>query len=127
MKKIPTIITSVGFDFDWDEEKVWKLTLPIERIPIKELSWHFEIPFWHSENGHYDLNPQAVLDHPQTYTKEFERMMKSDLSYPLDIMFWRGKWLLLDGLHRLLKAQYLGHDTVSVRKVPTDIIPKIRR
>ncbi|HVX93101.1 MAG TPA: hypothetical protein VHA74_03235 [Candidatus Dojkabacteria bacterium] len=47
----PKIIDDVGFDFDWKEEKVWELDVPVEEISLDELSWHFDIPFW----GDYDL------------------------------------------------------------------------
>ncbi|HVX93102.1 MAG TPA: hypothetical protein VHA74_03240 [Candidatus Dojkabacteria bacterium] len=51
--------------------------------------------------------------------------MDSDLQYPLDIMFWKGRYLLLDGLHRLAKAKILGLKTVKVRKIPQEAIPQI--
>jgi len=54
--------------------------------------------------------------------------MMSDLKYPIDIMRNKGKWLLLDGLHRLVKAKILGYSSIYVRKIPrskiADIIPK---
>lgn len=51
--------------------------------------------------------------------------MDSDISYPLDIMNWKGRWLLLDGLHRLAKHYLLNNKTIKVRKVPTEKIPNI--
>lgn len=122
---IPNIIKEVGFDFHWEEEKVWALDLPVEDIPISDLEWHFDIPFWFKQGGYYDLKPREVIENPKEHVWEYGRTMSADLTYPLDIMFWKGKWLLLDGLHRLVKAYVLGHKTVKVRKVPTDKIPLI--
>lgn len=33
--EIPHIIEEVGFDFDWDEEDVWKLDYPIDIMENK--------------------------------------------------------------------------------------------
>lgn len=122
-KQISKIIDEIGFDFHWSEEKVWVLDLPVEEMPITDLEWHFEIPFW----GNYSLKPIDVLNDQDKYQEEFNRTMRADLSYPLDIMFWKNRWLLLDGLHRLLKAKILGQTSVKVRKVPTSMIPKITK
>lgn len=126
-KVIPQIIKDVGFDFRWSEEKVWQLDLPVEEMNIYELKWHFEIPFWNRPNGHYDLKPIDVIENPELYPEEYERILKADLSYPLDIMFWKERWLLLDGLHRLVKACVTGDTTVKVRKVPAKCIPLIKK
>jgi hypothetical protein len=122
---IPKIINEVGFDFDWSEEKVWALEVPTETVPIKELVWHFAIPFlW--EQGVYNLTPQEVLDEPEKHPEEYERTMNAELAYPIDIMEHKGRWLILDGLHRVMKSSILKLDTVPVRKIPRDRIPEIR-
>jgi hypothetical protein len=121
--EIPQIIKDVGFDFHWSEEKVWSLDIPIEEISIEELKWHFDIPFW----GHYKLKPIDVINNPSNHEDEYKRIMNSDLQYPLDIMFWKERWLLLDGLHRLAKASILGRETVDVRKIPKKAIPRISK
>ena len=117
MKKIPRIIKEVGFDFDWDEEKVWELDVPVEDIDISKLDWHFDLPFWSHPGGYYDLKPREIIDNPNKHPEEHVRTMKSNLKYPLDIMFYKGRWLLLDGLHRLVKAKILNHKTIRVRKI----------
>lgn len=123
-ENIPQIIKDVGFDFSWDEKKVWKLEVPEEEMDIGELCWHFEIPFlW--EKGVYDLKPVEVLLRPEDHKVECERTMRADLRFPIDIMENKGRWLILDGLHRLMKAYFLGMKKVQVRKVPREFIPKI--
>jgi hypothetical protein len=126
-RDVPQIIKEVGFDFLWSEEKVWQLDVSVEEMKIDDLSWHFEIPFWNSPNGYYDLKPIDVINHPETYPEEYQRTMKADLSYPLDIMFWKTRWLLLDGLHRLVKAAIKEIETVNVRKVSKEQIPAIMK
>lgn len=123
-QEIPQIIKDVGFDFDWSEEKVWTLEVEPEEISIDELTWHFDVPFlW--ENGVYNLKPQEVIDNPEEHKEEYERTMKADLIHPIDIMENKGRWLILDGLHRLMKSVIINMQKVQVRKIPRDLIPKI--
>lgn len=123
---IPQIIKDVGFDFHWSEEKVWALNVPTDEIDIKELTWHFDVPFlW--EDGVYNLKPQEVIDNPEAHAKEYERTMKADLIYPIDIMENNGRWLILDGLHRLMRSSMLKMDSVKVRKISREDIPKIMK
>lgn len=126
-RALPKIIKEVGFDFRWSEEKVWALDIPVEEVDIKELEWHFDIPFWSTPEGYYDLKPNDVLSDPEKHKIEFERIMKADLNYPLDIMFWKNRWLLLDGLHRLVKAKQLGWEKIRVRKIPQESILLIQK
>lgn len=59
--------------------------------------------------------------------EEYDRTMNADLTYPIDIMENKGKYLILDGLHRLLKYKILGYDKVKVRIIPRDEIPNISK
>ena len=121
---IPKIIKDVGFDFHWDEKKVWALDVPEEFMDIKELIWHFGVPFlW--EDGIYNLKPREVLDNPEAHRKEYDRAMNADFSYPIDIMENKGRWVILDGLHRLMQAEILNIPKVRVRKIPRSRIPEI--
>lgn len=124
----PDIIKQVGFDFHWSEEKVWKLSLPIEEMDIKELLWHLDYPWWRDHDGQqYRVTPKQVIDDPKAYHDQYNRIVTADVSHPVDIMFYRNHWIILDGMHRLLKLFLEGKTKVSVRKVPVESIPLIRR
>ncbi|HIH15270.1 MAG: hypothetical protein QT08_C0010G0046 [archaeon GW2011_AR17] len=124
-QKIPKIIEDVGFDFDWIEEKVWKLQYLIEEINLEELAWHFDIPFWNKPRSFYDLKPREVIENHSKYKEEYERTMQADLSHPIDIMKNKGRWLILDGLHRLVKLKIQGKEKIRVRKIPRKEIKNI--
>ena len=124
---IPKIIKDVGFDFWWQNKKVWNLDYPAEDMDISELEWHFEIPFWNTKSGRYDLKPIDVIVHPSEYAEEYTRTIKTDMTYPIDIMWNKGRWLILDGLHRLVKAEIQNMKKVRVRKIPTEDIPNIQK
>ncbi|HEY4523689.1 MAG TPA: hypothetical protein VJK04_02340 [Candidatus Paceibacterota bacterium] len=125
--ELPDVIKEVGFNFDWEEEKVWRLNIPVTEMDIEKLTWHFDMPFhWH-KGGLYNLKSRDIIDKPEEYKEEYERTMRADLKYPIDIMENKGKWLILDGLHRLMKAYILGTRKVNVRIIPREKIPEILR
>ncbi len=124
--KLPKIIQEVGFDFHWDSEKVWKLNVPITEMNIEDLIWHFEIPFWEKDDTNdYNLTPQEVLEHKKGTAEHRKKVEGADLSYPIDLMENKGRWLILDGLHRLVKAYESGSKKVRVRIIPREKIPEI--
>jgi len=55
-----------------------------------------------------------------------ERMMSSDLSYPLLVLQHSdGRYQVLDGNHRLAKALHIQQSEVLVRIVKFEVLPKI--
>jgi len=125
-KDIPKVIKDVGFDFSWDNKKVWALDIPVTEMEIGDLIWHFDIPFLCDKDGVYNLTPSEVLNNPDRYKLEYERVVGVDMKYPIDIMKNKNRWLILDGLHRLMKASMSGLKNVNVRIVPIERIPEIR-
>lgn len=122
---VPDIIQEVGFDFHWSSQKVWGIPAPTEEIDISELEWHFDIPFWDTPGGYYDLQPREVLMNPKRYHQEYERILAADTSFPIDIMMNKGRWTILDGLHRVVKLFIEGTRTVRVRKISRSVITEI--
>ena len=122
---LPQIIKGVGFDFSWDVAKVWKLDVPVVEIDINKLTWHFDIPFYSNNGQRYSLKPKDVIDNPSQYPQEQTKMDRVGLNYPIDIMENKGRLLILDGLHRLMKIYTRGDKTVMVRIIPRDMIPDI--
>ena len=124
-KNIPQIIKDVGFDFSWDEKKVWALDYKAEEMLIDELVWHFDIPFHWYGGEIYNLTSKEIIQNPDKYKDEYNRTMRADLSHPIDIMENKGRWLILDGLHRLMKSFIQGKKKVMVRKIPRERIKDI--
>jgi len=126
-RNIPQIIKDVGFDFSWDEKKVWALDEPVIEMLIEDLTWHFEIPFLIKDGGVYNLKPVDIIEHPEIYMEEYERTMRAEMEYPIDIMENKGRWLILDGLHRLMKASIQRETKVKVRIIPCERISEIEK
>lgn len=53
---------------------------------------------------------------------KFTQIQEADLSYPLHILFFKGRPLILDGLHRLTKAVLTGRKIISVKVVTMEQI-----
>lgn len=118
---------SVGLDFgNWEEEKIWALKLSTVEMDIKELLWHFDAPWWPNDNGErWTIKPWDVIRQNEGSKNEQIKMEKADLLYPIDILENKGKWLILDGLHRLAKAYKHGQEKVGVRIIPRERLSEI--
>ena len=106
-----------------DNQKLWALEVPVEEMNIDELLWILDLPFWEDEKGNIVITPREVIDKPDKYLSHWDRINAADTSYPIDIMKnKKGKWLTLDGLHRLVKLVLKKEQKVKVRKIPPELI-----
>jgi hypothetical protein len=51
--------------------------------------------------------------------------MSANLAHPIHIFRRTNRWVILDGIHRLLKADVLGSETINARKVPESALADI--
>jgi len=118
---------TVGLDFgNWEDEKLWALNIPSSKLDIKELEWHLDCPFWVHDNGErYTVTPREVLHREDGTTKEQAMVIKADISYPIDIYYNHDKWLILDGIHRLVKLYQAGAQEIEVRIITDEKLPLI--
>jgi hypothetical protein len=118
----PSVIDRYWYAFDWNVEALWALDLPVERLAFAVLEWHLDVPLWPYENVPYSLRPRDVLKSPYRYALEYRRTQEASLVFPLEVTWFSGRWLILDGIHRLLKAHELGQTEITVRKVPLEYL-----
>ena len=117
----------LGFTFYWDVRKLWDVDLPVSSMRVQELEWLLDLPFWKDGGQKLVLRPRDVAQHPERYRYEYERTMATDLSCPINVIFLRGRWVIMDGLHRLLKAWICGHDTILTKQAHETDIPLFAR
>ena len=108
--------------FDRDVEALWALDLPVSRMPVARLEWHLDIPIWPFEGRDFVLTPRDVLRSPYRYAEEYARTQQASLVFPMEVTWHRGRWVILDGVRRLLKAHEQELDEVIVRKVPRRLL-----
>ena len=120
--ELPPAIEEYWYAFDWNVEALWALDLPSEVFPIDKLLWHLDVPLWELDGRRYALTPRQVLRSPYRYDKEYRRVRASSLVFPIEITRLKGRWLILDGVHRMTRAHEDGHEEILVRKVPRKMI-----
>lgn len=122
-----SIIEEIGFDFHWDSKKVWALDEPVVEINIQDLLWHFDIPFWDKEGtDDYNLTPWEVIREPEKHKIHYQLCQEADACYPIDVMENKGRFVILDGLHRLVKLHLNGNTQIRVRNIPRSRIAEIK-
>lgn len=128
---VPKEIQEHGLDFHWDNQKVWSLDMSVEEMDISEIEWMTELPFWWKDaagNTFAAVSPKDAMRNLDLYPNHRDRIMNADTSYPIDIMKnHNDRWLILDGLHRLMQLIAKGERKIKVRKIPREMIPLIER
>jgi len=117
-KSLPKILADNCFGRIPANKKVWALDVPITKMSLSKLDWQFDIPFWKHGKKKYAITPNQVLNNKRKYLYQYNRIKNSNLKFPIDIAKnEKGRWEILDGLHRLVKTKMLGLTQVSVRKI----------
>lgn len=124
-RNYPTVIEDYWYGIEWDVEALWALDLPVEAMPMSRLEWHLDVPLWPFEEQNYCLTPRQVLLQPHRYAAEYRRMQNASLMFPIEIVFFKHRWMILDGVHRLLRAHELGLEEIMVRKVPLALVKEL--
>jgi len=123
--QVPTELREVLCEFVWDFGKLQRLPLPVDTATVDSLRWHLGLPYWRHGGKPFQVTLSQVRADPARYREHYERTMVADLDCPLDLLFRNGRWVILDGIHRLLKADLLGLGNVQVRRLPTAMLPLI--
>ncbi|MFH1315850.1 MAG: hypothetical protein ABIH67_05665 [Candidatus Uhrbacteria bacterium] len=114
--------------FKTDEPKLWAVDIPIEEIPISEIKYNLDIPYLEQEGTNdWNLTPRMLIEN---FNKEFfhaNKVNEADLKYPIEIYLHKGKWIILDGVHRFTKAIRLEHKTIKIRRVSEKIAQMTKR
>ena len=125
---LPDSLKGTFFDGRWDREEVWALPTPQELAPFAELAWHLELTVWSTDPPRplFDLAPHAVLEAPTAHPRHWERIVAAVLGWPLELFRNGGRWVVLDGYHRLARHALLGSAEVSVRRHADNLLGVIR-
>jgi hypothetical protein len=122
---IPRKIQEVRWEFKIDFNKLWGFDVPVTKVNIKDLVWHFDYPFWDEIVDDWNLTPWEVIKDPNLHKNHYKKVLESNLKYPIDLMENEGRLQILDGLHRLAKAYLKGDKFIKARIVPKDKIKDI--
>ena len=125
--EIPAALRDWLLPIDWDRQRLWSLDLPRRQLTLESLRWHLELPWWRKGRVWFQVTPREFLAHPAAHPEHAERVANADLSYPLHVIRRRQRWLILDGIHRLVRAESLDLGRVVVSTLaPADLARIVR-
>ena len=97
----------------WNIQKLWGLEIPAQRVAVQDLAWLFELPLWQRDGVRFQVSPRQVRDDPAAFPDHLQRVMASDLGRPIHVVSYKGRLVVLDGFHRLLKAELEGRAEID--------------
>ena len=113
---VPPELRPYLLDFHWDVAVLHRLDLPTTQVPLAELAPHLDLPFWLYDGRPFQVTPHQVAADPVRYHEQYQRTMAADLEHPLDVVRRTdGRLTVLDGVHRLLRAELEERVVVAVR------------
>jgi hypothetical protein len=124
-RRLPDDLRRYQLEMEWSHEKLRALDLPLETMALDRLTWQLSLPWWRDNDNYFAVRPLDVLAAPERHAEQFARTRAADLSYPMHITLRDGRWFVLDGVHRLLKAVLIGATHVSVYKLSSDDLEQI--
>ncbi len=104
---MPDALREVFPPYRWQLAKLWELDLKVEPVEIADLVWMFDLPLWQVEGERFKVTPHQVAETPMNFRAHYQRVMDADLDFPINLVAYRGRLVVLDGVHRLLKAHFL--------------------
>lgn len=97
----------------WDRTKLYAMDLPVQEFPVFALGWMLDIPLWAVDGVAFQVTPNEVLAYPGKVPEQHRRVLAADLSFPIHVTWHNGRWTILDGVHRLLKATMEGNAHIA--------------
>ncbi|GAA1558362.1 hypothetical protein GCM10009804_13940 [Kribbella hippodromi] len=104
---MPETLREVFPPYRWQLAKLWELDLKVEPVEIADLVWMFDLPLWQFDGDRFKVTPHQVAETPMNFRAHYQRVMDADLDFPINLVAYRGRLVVLDGMHRLLKAHFL--------------------
>ncbi len=121
--KRPKILTDAGYEIYCDTVKLRDADLPVVDFDVEKLVWNLDMPFWEKDGtDDWNLTPRDVMNKIEGSSEHQERVKKADLQYPIFVIKKKGRWLIIDGVHRLVKALQSGHKTIKAKIVTPELI-----
>jgi hypothetical protein len=104
---MPETLREVFPPYRWQLAKLRELDLRVEPVEIADLVWMFDLPLWQLDGDRFRVTPHQVAETPMNFRAHYQRVMDADLDFPINLVAYRGRLVVLDGVHRLLKAHFL--------------------
>ena len=122
--KIPKSLKKAGYEIYCDAEKLGLLNIPVVNFEIGNLIWNFNLPLWGKDGESWNLTPWDVINKIPGSASQRKRVENVDMTYPILVIEKNGKWLIIDGVHRLVRAYLDGQKMISAKIITQDLVDK---
>ncbi len=119
---LPEKLKDVYVDFHWSQNKLWALEIETTQLKVSEVDWILDFPIWYMSPNPI---PRDIMHNPNLDVAHWERITNADLSFPIHVLQWKGRLLVLDGIHRLIKAKNLGELLINSKLIKEENIAEI--
>ncbi|MEE9339762.1 MAG: hypothetical protein V3U87_16950, partial [Methylococcaceae bacterium] len=88
------------------------------------------LPLWSSASNSgilFDVSPIEVIKRPNRFPHQYKRILQADTRFPIELIEYKNKNWVLDGVHRLVKMYLKDNKNINVRIHPSDVIPIIKK
>jgi hypothetical protein len=112
---MPDAVREVFPPTRWQLDKLRALDLKVEPVEIADLVWIFDLPLWQLDGERFRVTPNQVAATPMNFRAHYQRVMDADLDHPIYLVAYRRRLVVLDGIHRVLKAHFLRRRWIEAR------------
>ena len=125
LDRVPPALRGVILEVAWDVDLLRQLDLPVVDVELADLRWQLELPWWTHEGHPFAISPTQVRADPARYPGHRQRVLDADLYRPIYVMERSRGLVVMDGVHRLAKADELGWDRILAHRVQMRDIAKV--
>jgi hypothetical protein len=123
LERRPDSVRAATLDWEWTRDWLWSLDLVAGTVAVGSFAWIYELPMWKAADGTpFVVTPRQVMLGPVDYPGHSDRIAHADMSWPIHTTSWRGRTIVLDGLHRLAHATLSGQSEISACDVPPAVM-----
>lgn len=124
LSEIPATLAPWLLPVEWSRERLWAIERQPVQLPVVALRWLYDLPLWRAQDGRWFMvTPREFLRDPAGYPEHEQRVAGADLSRPVHALWRRDRWFLIDGVHRLVKADRAGWSTIPAVVVGPEDLP----
>jgi GNAT superfamily N-acetyltransferase len=121
---VPASVQAVLLPRRWDLGRLLALDLPRTTVATADYEWMLDIPMWRDERGTwFTITPNQVRADRGSNPWQWDRTLRANLEIPIHIAQREGRSVIIDGVHRLLKATMIGRGRLPARIVKADDWP----
>jgi hypothetical protein len=121
----PEELRGVLLPFAWELERLLALDLVEHELTVSEFEWMLELPLWREHVRPFVVTPNQVRAEPDAHSEQRDRTLGVELCAPVHVTEREGRLVIIDGIHRLLRASMERIPRLPARLLPVERWPQI--